>query len=216
MINISKRPVFVPDFMCKMHATDIIAAFDIWKMRVLMDISKMKQRKFTVLFFLRSEWIFFLVHGKWIWVRDKQIIRTAKRFSSDLFVPCSDSFPMNQVNKSPKGHWSLIWVQWALLLIVRFLSKWLNRKHYCHICEISPNSKQNLMRYFNSGYEDALLLLHSDLKKKSFWIGAPHWPIFVPPWIHLWADLAKKPKRMCRAMITSSPASMVNIHQSVL
>ena len=28
-------------------------------------------------------------------------------------------------NKSPKGHWSLTWVQWALLLKVRFLSKWL-------------------------------------------------------------------------------------------
>ena len=26
-------------------------------------------------------------------------------------------------NKSPKGHWSLTWVQWALLLKVRFLSK---------------------------------------------------------------------------------------------
>ena len=104
-------------------------------------------------------------------------------------------------NKSPKGHWSLTWVQWALLLKVRFLSKWLIRKHDCHICEISPNSKQSW--YFNSGYEDAfgLLLLHSDLKKKSFGEGAPHWPIFVPPWSHLWADLAKKPKRMCRAWL---------------
>ena len=107
-------------------------------------------------------------------------------------------------NKSPKGHWSLTWVQWALLFEVKFLSKWLIRKHDCHICEISPNSKQS--GYFNSGYEDAfgLLLLHSDLKKKSYKEGTPHWPIFVPPWIHLWADLAKKPKRMCRAMITSS------------
>ena len=26
-------------------------------------------------------------------------------------------------NKSPKGHWSLTWVQWALLLKVRFLGK---------------------------------------------------------------------------------------------
>ena len=26
-------------------------------------------------------------------------------------------------NKSPKGHWSLTWVQWAILLKVRFLSK---------------------------------------------------------------------------------------------
>ena len=102
------------------------------------------------------------------------------------------------------------------LFKVRFLSKWLIRKHDCHICEISPNSKQS--GYFNSGYEDAfgLLLLHSDLKKKSSKEGTPHWPIFVPPWIHLWADLAKKPERMCRAMITSSLPSLVNIHQSVL
>ena len=119
-------------------------------------------------------------------------------------------------NKSPKGHWSLTWVQWALLFKVRFLSKWLIRKHDCHICEISPNSKQS--GYFNSGYEDAfgLLLLYSDLKKKSSKEGTPHWPIFVPPWIHLWADLAKKPKRMCRAMITLSLPSLVNIYQSVL
>ena len=27
------------------------------------------------------------------------------------------------INKSPKGHWSLTWVQWALLLKVKFLSK---------------------------------------------------------------------------------------------
>ena len=42
------------------------------------------------------------------------------------------------------------------------------------VCEISPNSKQS--QYFNSGYEDAFvsLLLHSDLKKKSFGEGAPH------------------------------------------
>ena len=83
-------------------------------------------------------------------------------------------------NMSPKGHWSLTWVQWALLLKVRFLIKWLIRKHDCHICEISPNSKQS--GYFNSGYEDAfgLLLLHSDLKKKSFGEWVPHWPIFCP------------------------------------
>ena len=32
----------------------------------------------------------------------------------------------------------------------------------------------------------------------------------TPPWIH------EKPKRMCRAMITSSLLSLVNIHQSIL
>ena len=35
-------------------------------------------------------------------------------------------------------------------------------------------------------------------------------------WIHLSADLAEKLKRMCRAMITSSLPSLVNIYQSVL
>ena len=38
----------------------------------------------------------------------------------------------------------------------------------------------------------------------------------TPTWIHLWEDLAKKPKRMCRVMITSSLPSLVNIHQWIL
>ena len=44
--------------------------------------------------------------------------------------------------------------------------------------EISPNSKKS--GCFNLGYEDAfgLLLLYSDLKKKSSKEGTPHWPIF--------------------------------------
>ena len=33
------------------------------------------------------------------------------------------SLRLRWANKSPKGHWSLTWVQWALLLKVRFLSK---------------------------------------------------------------------------------------------
>ena len=42
-------------------------------------------------------WVsFFLVHGEWIGVRDKQIVSTVMRFLGNLFVPCSDSFPMNQ------------------------------------------------------------------------------------------------------------------------
>ena len=44
---------------------------------------------------LRNECLFFWVHGEWIGARDKQIVWTVKRFSGDLFVPCSDSFPMN-------------------------------------------------------------------------------------------------------------------------
>ena len=34
-----------------------------------------------------------------------------------------EAMPGIMPNKSPKGHWSLTWVQWALLLKVRFLSK---------------------------------------------------------------------------------------------
>ena len=54
-----------------------------------------------------------------------------------------------------------------LLLKVRFLSK-------SESMTAILNSKQS--RYFNSGYEDAfsLLLLHSDLKKKSFGQRTPH------------------------------------------
>ena len=37
-----KRPVFVPDIMCKMHAKDIFAAFYICKTTVLTNITKIK------------------------------------------------------------------------------------------------------------------------------------------------------------------------------
>ena len=48
-----------------------------------------------------KEWVsFFWVHGEWIRARDKQIAWTAERFSDDLFVPRSDSFPMDPENKT--------------------------------------------------------------------------------------------------------------------
>ena len=54
-----------------------------------------------ILFAIIKEWVsFFWVHGEWIGVRDKQIAWTAKRFSDDLFVPRSDSFPMNPGKKT--------------------------------------------------------------------------------------------------------------------
>ena len=49
---------------------------------------------------LRNECLFFWVHGEWIVARDKQIAWTAKRFSTDLFVPRYDSFPMNTEKKT--------------------------------------------------------------------------------------------------------------------
>ena len=48
---------------------------------------------------LRNECPFFGVHCIWIGVWDKQIASTAKRFSGNLFVLRSDSFPMNQEKK---------------------------------------------------------------------------------------------------------------------
>ena len=50
---------------------------------------------------LFKEWVsFFWVHGEWIGARDKQIAWTEKWFSDDLFVPHSDSFPMNPEKNS--------------------------------------------------------------------------------------------------------------------
>ena len=40
-----------------------------------------------------------------------------------ILVFHSDFYIIFLKTKSPKGHWSLTWVQWALLLKVRFLSK---------------------------------------------------------------------------------------------
>ena len=48
-----------------------------------------------------KEWVsFFWVDGEWIGARDKKIAWTAKRFSDDLFVPRSDSFPINPEKKT--------------------------------------------------------------------------------------------------------------------
>ena len=48
---------------------------------------------------IRNGRLFVWVHGEWIGARDKQIARTAKRFLGDLFVPRSDSFPINPEKK---------------------------------------------------------------------------------------------------------------------
>ena len=81
-------------------------------------------------------------------------------------------------NKSPKGHWSLTWIQWRLLFYLDFLA---NQKAW--LPYLWNQSEQQQWRYINSGYGDAfgLLLLHSDLKKKSFGEKAPHWLFNVPP-----------------------------------
>ena len=55
----------------------------------------------NLILYLFKEWVsFFLGHGIWIAVRNKQIAWTAKRFSCDLFVPHCDSYPMNREKKT--------------------------------------------------------------------------------------------------------------------
>ena len=44
-----------------------------------------------------------------------------------------------------------------------------------HICEISQNSNNGDISIQDTGMHFGLLLLHSDLKKKSFGEKAPHW-----------------------------------------
>ena len=49
---------------------------------------------------IRNECLYFLVHGEWIGARNKQIVQEPLRGSRDLFVPRSDSFPMNPEKKT--------------------------------------------------------------------------------------------------------------------
>ena len=44
--------------------------------------------------------LFSNIHVEWIGARNKQIAREQRRGSSDLFVPCSDSFPRNLEKKT--------------------------------------------------------------------------------------------------------------------
>ena len=53
------------------------------------------------------------------------------------------------INKSPKGHWSLTWVQWALLLKVRFLSK--SESTTAIFFEISQNSNNRNISIQDTG-----------------------------------------------------------------
>ena len=63
--------------------------------------------------------------GHQLFVLIIQLIFTyAIKRSFFVLIDCQDAlFESTCSNKSPKGHWSLTWVQWALLLKVRFLSK---------------------------------------------------------------------------------------------
>ena len=58
---------------------------------------------------IRNECLIFWVHGEWIVARNKQIVREPLRNLRDLFVPRSDSFPVNQ----EKRHSFLKWMGWG-------------------------------------------------------------------------------------------------------
>ena len=45
-------------------------------------------------------YLFLNIHVEWIGARNKQIAREQRRGSRDLFVPRSDSFPMNLEKKT--------------------------------------------------------------------------------------------------------------------
>ena len=117
-------------------------------------------------------------------------------------------------NKSPKGHWSLTWVQWALLLKVRFLSKWLiTQKAWLPILFLKSVRKQTIAIFqFRIRRCIQFVAVAFISEEEVFWRRGPSLTYFALPWIHLWADLAEKPKPMCKAMITSSLPSLVNIH----
>ena len=134
-------------------------------------------------YFFRNTW--------WILMK----LRTKKVQKSYFIMKSSSYSPGNQywynlngiisracINKSPKGHWSLTWVQWALLLKVRFLSK--SESTTAIFLKSVRTATIAIFQFRIRGcIRFNLLLLHSDLKKKSFGEGTPHWPIFgkLPP-----------------------------------
>ena len=62
--------------------------------------------------------------GNRVTIRKQSIVQTWNIHIYTLYLwPLDPIISSLYVNKSPKGHWSLTWVQWALLLKVRFLSK---------------------------------------------------------------------------------------------
>ena len=120
-------------------------------------------------------------------------------------------------NKSPKGHWSLTWVQWALLLKVRFLSK-----------------SESMTAIFVKSFRTATIAIFQfrirgcirfvavafRSEEEVLWRRNPSltyfWQIAPPPWIRLWVEFAEKPINRCVIIGTSSLSSFINIHQVVL
>ena len=123
-------------------------------------------------------------------------------------------------NKSPKGHWSLTWVQWALLLKVRFLS-----------------TSESMTAIFVKSVRTATIAIYqfrirgcirfvavtfwSEVSEEEIlWRRNPSltyfWQIAPPPWICPWVEFAEKPINRCVIIGTSSLSSFVNMHQVVL
>ena len=77
-------------------------------------------------------------------------------------------------NESPKGHWSLTWVQWRLLLKFRFLSK---SESKTAIFVKSVRTATIAIFQFRIRGCIRFVAVDSDLKKKSFGEKAPNWTI---------------------------------------
>ena len=76
---------------------------------------------------------------------------------------------------------------------IRSIISNLDMSFFTWIFGSALNNNTSSLVLLDHCYELGLLVLHSDLKKKSFGEGAPHWPIIAPPWIHSEADLVVKP-----------------------
>ena len=120
----------------------------------------------------------FWVHGEWIGARDKQITWTAKWFSGDLFVPRSDSFPMNPEKKTliPYIYNVSQCVQiWITNCINESLFEMLN-VHICTHCDTFLCEKTPCVLHVNGkgdrGYEREIQAV---LNKRKNWF-------FQMPW----------------------------------
>ena len=121
------------------------------------------------------------------------------------------------INKSPKGHWSLTWVQWALLLKVRFLSK---SESMTAIFVKSVRTATIAIFQFRIRGCIRFVAVAFRSEEEVLWRRNPSlpyfWQIAPPPWIRPWVEFAEKPINRCVIIGTSSLSSFVNIHQVVL
>ena len=120
-------------------------------------------------------------------------------------------------NKSPKGHWSLTWVQWALLLKVKFLSK---SESMTAIFVKSVRTATIAIFQFRIRGCIQFVAVAFWSEEEVLWRRNPSltyfWQIAPPPWIRPWVEFTEKPINRCVIMSTSSLSSFVNIHQVVL